>query len=411
MRIAIFSDCYLDLTGGIVTNINTEKKALEARGHTVYVFSSAFPRSANERQKLAKENIFPVKSCRVFGRGITPIARRPGVIEKQLAKEHPELKDFDIFYVHYEAGCSIAGLRLAKKYGIPSIQVMHGREDVGEENLIPKGFRTIVAFFLNWFHSWYIPHHVKVPRDDYCVTTIARAKMWTLMVNHANFADTVITPSEHFRKKLLHYGVTKPITAIHHGIADELLLADLPPKTYDPKKPLEIIWHSRVSGEKRVLPFLQAIKIIGEKQLPYHLSVYGDGPELKKAMKYAHRHHLNTDFYGTATHKTIQKALKKSHLDVLVSYDYDTFGMTLIEAAATGTPSLIVDPVLAEVLPKDSYILAKDPSPKTIADAIYNIYKHPSTIERMSAKLLAYRPHLKNSTKLTKLLKIFTRVE
>jgi len=105
MKIAIFSDCYLDLTGGIVTAINADKAELERRGHTVYIFSSAYPKSQKEKQQLAKKHIYPVKSCRIFGRGLTPIARRPKIIEKELEKTHPELKNFDIFYVPYEAGC------------------------------------------------------------------------------------------------------------------------------------------------------------------------------------------------------------------------------------------------------------------------------------------------------------------
>ena len=52
MKIAFFSDCYLDLSGGIVSNINAEKAELERQGHTVYVFSSAYPHSENEIKKL-----------------------------------------------------------------------------------------------------------------------------------------------------------------------------------------------------------------------------------------------------------------------------------------------------------------------------------------------------------------------
>ena len=154
MKIAIFSDCYLDLTGGIVSSISAQKAALEAAGHTVYIFSTSYPKSKETRQKLAKNCIFLVPSCRWFFRGLTPVSRRPGIIEKWLLREHPEIKNFDIFYVHYEAGCSIAGLRLAKRLHIPSVQVMHGREDVGEASLIPKGLRTFVATMLNLFHSW-----------------------------------------------------------------------------------------------------------------------------------------------------------------------------------------------------------------------------------------------------------------
>ena len=62
MKIAFFSDCYLDLTGGIVTSINAQKAALEAKGHTVYVFSTSYPKSETELNKLAQQNIFPVPS-------------------------------------------------------------------------------------------------------------------------------------------------------------------------------------------------------------------------------------------------------------------------------------------------------------------------------------------------------------
>ena len=62
MKIAIFSDCYLDLTGGIVSVINIEKAELEKRGHTVEVFSSAYPHTDAEIAELAKKNIFPVPS-------------------------------------------------------------------------------------------------------------------------------------------------------------------------------------------------------------------------------------------------------------------------------------------------------------------------------------------------------------
>ena len=114
MKIAFFSDCYLDLIGGIVSSINAQKAALEKNGHTVYVFSTGYPKTDQELKKLAEKNIFQVPSCKWFFRGLTPVSRRPKIIEKWLLKNHPEIKDFDIYYIHYESGCSIAGLRLGQ---------------------------------------------------------------------------------------------------------------------------------------------------------------------------------------------------------------------------------------------------------------------------------------------------------
>lgn len=412
MKIAIFSDCYLDLTGGIVSAINNEKAELERRGHTVDVYTSAYPHSEKELAKLAKQHIFPVPSCKIIGRGLTPIARRPGIVEKWLIKNHPEIQNYDIYYIHYEAGCSIAGLRLARKFNIPAVQVMHGREDVGEEKLIPFGLRTIVAVLLNWFHSWYLPHPIKIHRDNYLATTLARAKMWTLMVNHANSANLVITPSEHFKKKLSHYGVTKPIVALRHGISNSLIDAKVGIKTLQSGEKLKIIWHSRISGEKRPMVFLEAIDYLHHQLgfTNYQVDFYGDGPDLKRAKLYARKHQLNTSFHGAKPFKEIWQRILDAHLDVLISYGYDTFGMTLIEAAAAGTPSLFVDKDMREILPHDSYLLSKGPDSAQIAAALADLLSHPENLATMSHLLINNRSQIRISHKIDDLERLFNNL-
>ena len=408
MKIAFFSDCYLDLTGGITTSINAQKKELERRGHTVEIFSSAFPRSESEKNQLRKQHIFPVPSCRVFGRGLTPIARRPRIIENWLLKNHQELHDFDVFYVHYEAGCSIAGMRLGKELGIPVVQVMHGREDMGETNIIPFGFRTFVAGALNTFHSWYLPHHTTVERDDYLADNIAKAKMWTLMVNHANYADLVLTPSEHFKQKLEHYGVTNTIKVMPNGVSDEVFIPDLAPRTLKKGEPLRIIWHSRVSAEKRMIPLLKALTDVrGE----YRLDIFGGGGDYFRARRFVREHRLDVVFHGNADFKSVYRKILDSHLDVLVSYNFDTFGMTLIEAESAGVPTLFVDPDMKEIVPSGGYVFAKNPSSSAIAAAINDVIDNPEKIEKMSHVLLEHRDEVRVSRCIDKLEKIFESIQ
>ena len=407
MKIAFFSDCYLDLTGGIRSSINAQKKALEDNGHEVYIFSTGYPKSKQELKNLKNQNIFQVPSCKFFFRGLTPISRKPKIVEKWLLKNHPEIKKFDIYYIHYESGCSIAGLKLAKKFNIPSVQVMHGREDEGESNIIPFGLRSIVAFFLNLFHSWYIPSQTKIKRDNYLANTYAKAKMWTLMVNHANYADLVLTPSEHFRKKLIHYGVKKDIKVFSSGFPDEKFPKNPPIKSLNPNEELKIIWHSRVSAEKRMMPFLHAIR---EVQGKYRLDVYGGGGDFFRARRYAKRHKLNVFFHGNTTLDKLYESIKKSHLDVLVSYNFDTFGMTLIEAESAGVPVLFCDPDMAEVVPKGSFIKSRNETPKAIADAINSLLKHPEKIEQMSQIMLKNRNGILMSNRIKDLEKIFNDI-
>ena len=407
MKIAIFSDCYLDLTGGITSSINAQKAALEKNGHTVYIFSTSYPKTLEERQKLARSSIFPVPSCRWLIRGVTPISRRPKIIEKWLLHEHPEIKNFDIYYIHYESGCSIAGLILGKRLHIPTVQVMHGREDMGITNIIPFGFRTIVATLLNWFHSWYISHPIKIHRDDYLADTIAKAKMWTLMVNHANFADYIITPSHHFAKKLTHYGVKKKIQIFPNGYPNQNFPTSPEAKNLKPGETLQIIWHSRLSGEKRIMPFLQALSQVEGK---YHLDVYGSGADLEKAKHYATKHNLNVTFHGNAKFATVQNAILKSHLDVLASYNFDNYPMTLVEAEAAGIPAFICDSDMQEIIPKGSYILSAGPTPTQMATALNNLLQHPKKIQQMSEIMLKNRNEVLISNRIKILEKYFSDI-
>ena len=407
MKIAIFSDCYLDLTGGITSSINAQKAALEKAGHNVYIFSTSYPKSIEVRQKLAKNCIFPVPSCRLLFRGLAPVSRRPKIIEKWLLREHPEIKNFDIYYIHYESGCSIAGLILGKRLHIPTVQVMHGREDMGITNIIPFGFRTIVATLLNWFHSWYIPHPIKIHKDNYLANTIAKAKMWTLMVNHANFADYIITPSHHFAKKLTHYGVKKKIQIFPNGYPNQNFPTSPEAKNLKPGETLQIIWHSRLSGEKRILPFLQALSQVTGK---YHLNVYGGGADLKKAKRYAYKHNLNATFHGNAKFTTVQNAILKSHLDILASYNFDNYPMTLVEAEAAGVPVFICDKDMQEIVPKGSFVLSDGPDPTQMAEALNNLLKHPEKIQQMSEIMLKHRTEALISNRIKTLEKIFDNI-
>lgn len=400
MKIAFFSDCYLDLIGGIASSIDAQKTALENDGHEVYIFTTGFPRSKAQLQKLAKKHVYLVPSCKLFFRGLTPVSRRPRIIENWLMQEHPELQDFDIFYIHYEAGCSIAALRLGHKLHIPTVQVMHGREDMGEINIIPRGLRTIVAVLINQVHSWYLPHPVKIHRDNRQANSPAKARMWELMVNHANAADLVLTPSAHFRDKLVHYGVTKAIKVFPNGFPDKFYPEHPKPKTFKSGQTLKIIWHSRVSAEKRMMPFLRALNILQQtldkssNPPKFTLDVYGGGGDYFRARRFAKRHHLNVNFHGNASFEAVQKAIANSHLDCLVSYDFDTFGMTLIEAEAHGVPVFICDPDLQETVPSGSYLISQNENPDEMATALYDLLKHPARIRQMSEVMLAHRAEI-----------------
>ena len=131
---------------------------------------------------------------------------------------------------------------------------------------------------------------------------------------------------------------------------------------------LKMVWNARASKEKRILPFLQAVAML---KRPYILYVYGGGNQLKKAKKFAKMHGMKAKFYGKCPRQKSLLRMKDVHLSVLASYNFDTQGMTLLEAEAMGVPVFFCDPAMMEVVPEGSYVAGS----------------HEAFVDMMNAKL------------------------
>lgn len=401
MKIAIFTDVYGPGAGGIATSIESQKRTLEEQGHDVTVFYPSL-------KKAIDKTTIVVPVCKHFHPDGIAVARRPRIVEKWILKNYSNFKEFDIVHSHYEAGCSIAGMRLARYFGIPLVQTMHGREDSGVMENFWSPFKTIVAFLLCWWHSWYLPHYTKVHKDDHLATSYPRAFMWSLMVNHANYADLVITPSKHFKNKLQYYGVKKPFKILTNTIDDALLPKDITMRKLENGEPLRVIWNSRLSHEKRIWEFLHAIARV---DFPYKLEVYGSGNELAKAKLWSEHRKLPIAFHGSQPRERILSTMKKSHLGILASYNFDNQPMTLLEAVAAGLPMFFCDPDMKEVVPKGSYICASGPYIPEMTESLNQLYQHPEQIAKMSKIAMAHRKDVLRSTHKKELIEIYRKLQ
>ena len=231
--------------------------------------------------------------------------------------------------------------------------------------------------------------------------------MWTMMVNHANYADYVMTPSEHMKKKLQHYGVVRKIEVFPNGLADRSFPEKVETKNLEPGQELRMVWHSRVSGEKRILPFLKALKMVDGK---YRLDVYGGGPDFKKAKRYVKRHKLNVKLHGPTKFKKVQEAIKNAHLDILVSYNFDNHPLTLVEAEANVIPVFICDKDMEGLVPPRSYVLSKDETPAAMAEALTELINNPEKIGKMSRAMKERREEAKVSSRIGTLVENFSNI-
>lgn len=425
MRIAFFTDVFLEIPGGIPSSIKAQKTALESLGHHVTIFCPGWKKqqpgismdkkSRFSLDKNSNEDIIIVPSFKLLRPNGAPLAKSPTKIIKYINKLYPNFSSsFDLIHVHYEASCSIAGVKLAKKYHLKLVQTMHGREDIAIYTNVPTPLNYLVAPLLNFLHRKSLKsiqkRKITLPKkDDYLIKTSVHRNMWELMIRQASLADIVISPSQHFAKNLEHYHAAKTVHVVSNGIDDELLAKySFKIRERQQNDPLKIIWSSRVSKEKRILPFLESIK-----QSKYHkniqLTVIGDGNQLQEAKAFAKTNLADTKitFLGLVPHEELFQYEKDQHLSIINSYGFDTQGMTILEAIACGLPVIYADPAMDENIPDQCGLRAKNDTPNTMAELLDYIFENPELIKTMSKAALKASPSVMQSAQIKKLLNLY----
>ena len=441
LHIAIFTDVFLGIPGGIPSSIRAQKASLEALGHQVTIFCPGtqqdFENPLSQFGANHDPNIILVPTAKFLVNG-APFSKWTKHVIRFIEEKYPNLTEsFDFFHIHYEATTSMAGLILAKKYHIKTIQTMHGREDMAIAINVPHPFKTIAATGINLIHRTTLKSiSKKSPRPDYqnpepkkspslnyqnakiknLAPTIARREMWQMMTRQANLADQVITPSAHFAKKLQLFGVTRPISVISNGIADQEI-ANFTPRirTYQDHEPLRILWFSRLSKEKRILPFLESLKLAQELEPDFRFifTIIGDGNQMSKVRKFCRKHfdEASIKILGTIPHQEIlQKYTEDQHLSIINSYQFDTQGLTILEAAACNLPVIYADPDMSEIVPNHGGLCAKSPAPRAMAELLLEIYHQPELIQKLSQNLAASEKTYLQSHQIEKLLKLYRQL-
>lgn len=425
MRIAFFTDVFLEIPGGIPSSIKAQKTALESLGYHVTIFCPGWKKqqpgismdkkSRFSLDKNSNEDIIIIPSFKLLRPNGAPPAKSPTKIIKYINKLYPNFSSsFDLIHVHYEASCSIAGVKLAKKYHLKLVQTMHGREDIAIYTNVPTPLNYLVAPLLNFLHRKSLKsiqkRKITLPKkDDYLIKTSVHRNMWELMIRQASLADIVISPSQHFAKNLEHYHAAKTVHVVSNGIDDELLAKySFKIRERQQNDPLKIIWSSRVSKEKRILPFLESIK-----QSKYHkniqLTVIGDGNQLQEAKAFVKANLTNTKitFLGLVPHEELFQYEKDQHLSIINSYGFDTQGMTILEAIACGLPVIYADPAMDENIPDHCGLRAKNNTTAAMAELLDYIFENPELIKTMSTAALKASPSVMQSAQTKKLLNLY----
>jgi glycosyltransferase involved in cell wall biosynthesis len=382
------TDYYLPTLGGVQTVIKAHKEELEREGHEVLVFA---PLSAPSTDPA----VVRLPTARGFAPDGYPFTWSPSAASAFLTEEL-RARRVDVVHVHTEMFAALAGFEAARALGLPVVQTMHGRIDVYTRSVLP--LPAVTTALLAAMHRRRMSHgraHVD-STSAYTRTAMAR-RMWRLMVSQANHADQVIVPSAHFAGKLRAQGVGTPLTVLSNGLEASVLdeIGAPEARVVAPGEQLRVMWCGRLSPEKRPEVFLDAMALVAGAA--GHM--YGDGvARAAVSRRAAALPGGRVSVHGGVGQSEVLDAMRRAHVLVSSSLDFDNQPMVVLEAIASGLPIIVTDPDLAETLPPGGGVVTPTPDAAGLAEALTRLRDHPSDVTRLSRASIAHRTLVAQAT-------------
>lgn len=368
MHILMFSDQHADSLGGVQVSLRLQKRYLELAGHTVTVCAPRMHREHPGDPDYVDTPSVPITLDREYSMSL--VGRRTDRhIDAALATRPP----VDVVHVQADYWGAMLGYRYAARHGIRAVHTFHNHMEFGLEQVVPFP-RPVIRALLWWQHRVLKPVRSTLPPSA-----------WAYLNELAERADASTAPSGHFAALLQRKRVAADVDVIWTGADDAVLkqvLADAVPRRAG--RPL-FVWMGRMSAEKRVLEFLEAIRLA---DVDAEFRLYGAGLLLSKAQAYVRDQGLTgrVTFAGKVPYRDALAAIASADALVQTSIGFETQGMTVFEAAALGTPSIVSDPNIAGELPDGTHWQPDDGSVAALAAVIRRVVAdvasgHPLTVE------------------------------
>lgn len=399
MHVVMFADQHVESLGGAQVSMRLQRRFLERAGHTVTIVAPRLHRPAPTDPAYVDLPSFPVTPDREYALS-WPGIRTDRFVDAALAGRPP----VDVVHVQADFWGAFIGHRYAARHGLPVVHTMHNRVDVGIEATAP--FPRLVLRVLNaWARRALRPavlrasdvrriprssqYSAEMLRDSGDSATFAREAPdgWAYLRRLARLSTAVTAPSAHFARRLEAHGAVpgasddRAVDVVWNGIDDDILDAALTagPGERRPGRP-RFVWIGRMSPEKRLLPFLEAVAASG---IAADVEVIGGGAQLRAARRLVERSRpvASIRFSGRMPYAQTLARLAEADAVVQTSIGFETQGMTVFEAASLGTPAVVSDPDIAAELGTGVW---------SVADA--TVAALAETLRRASADIAAGSP-------------------
>ncbi|MFC8680607.1 glycosyltransferase [Microbacterium ureisolvens] len=397
MHVVMFGDQHAESLGGAQVSMRLQRRFLEKAGHTVTIVAPAM--RGRRARALAPDTSYvdlpsiPVTADREYS--MTWPGRRT---DRWLDAAMAARGRVDVVHIQADFWGAFIGYRFARRHGIPVVHTMHNRLDVGIEATTP--FPKLVLRVLGAWQRRALGRSPEAPQER-------GHDGWDYQRRFAARAAAITAPSAHFARRLEEHGVRpgaaragrEPgVDVIWNGIDDDVLAEVLAAGADNlgdhatrrgaasdsggsvssrrfssaGRRP-RFVWLGRMSPEKRLLPFLEALAASGVEA---DAEVIGGGGQLRAARRLVERlqPRATVRFAGRMPYSETLRRIAAADAVVQTSIGFETQGMTIFEAASLGTPSIVSDPDLAAELGTGYWAVGDgvtpDPTTAALAEAL-----------------------------------------
>lgn len=311
MRIGIFSETYTPYISGLVTSEVMLKKALEKKGHEVYVVTAnldSFKYNYDEKEKVLRIPGIPT-----------------GIYDSRLTSIYPiqavnKIKSWKLDVIHSQTEFAIGTFArlLAKQFNIPLVHTYHTMyEDY--IHYITKGYfnrssKKIVEYFTKF----------------YCDTTA------TELIVPTTKTYKLFKEKYQFKKNIHIIPTGIEVERFYQENIDQKEVASLKKTLGLTKKDFIIIFIGRLAEEKNVEFLLEAQEKLNKKYTNMKLLIVGDGPDKEKYIELSQKLKIDKKviFTGKVAWEEIPYYYHCANVFVTPSKT-ETQGLTVIEAMAS----------------------------------------------------------------------------
>ena len=385
MHIAMFLDQHPRSLGGIQTSAMLQRKYLEKLGHKVTFVT---PSSG---KRLIERGFFTLPSWPLTYNWEFSFVANARRSRKRLDRSQRRRPDkFDLVHIQADMWGAIIGIGFAQRNKLPIVMTSHFNLAAGTQEVIGK----FPAKFLFWLLSREFLKHLKLPLRE---TT---SDAWRYIQLITNQVDVVLVPSEHFGRDLKAHGVNSELRVMHNGVDDERIestLASIKEEPHHNDKKIHLVWAGRFQHEKRLLEFIEAVHLAKLENVV--VDVYGRGPLWKKAIALVGSYGMQQQvlLHGRAAHARMLTHFAKADALVQTSVGFETQGMTVFEAAAVGTPSILCDTNIADEFDPGAHWVVQDSSVEALAKTLQTAVTELRNGDKRGEKLIGNEALLQSS--------------